>query len=450
MQNEYISKVIPVSLLNQQVGDLLNQTFPPLWVSGEISNLTRAASGHWYFVLKDAAAQVRCVMFRHKAQYVDWQVANGEQVELFASVGFYVPRGEFQLTIETMRRAGRGSLFEAFEQLKAKLAAEGLFASTRKRPLPTHPAAIGVISSPQAAALRDILIALRRRAPHIPVIIYPAPVQGDGAAAKLTQAVRTANARAEVDVLIVARGGGSIEDLWSFNDEALARAIAGSDIPVVSGVGHETDFTIADFAADVRAATPTAAAELVSPDGAVLRHRLLQARERLQRGQQRMMEQRMQQLDWLARRLIHPGERLARQSEQLSQLERRLQQALERRVNLASHRVQQARLRLKGTRPDLQPLQWRLAQTEARLKQGLQTRMQTRQHQLDRLANRLQGLDPTAVLARGYSLVTNLQGEIIRSPAQVAPGEALAVQLQGGKLEVNAKRAAPVQTELPL
>src|SRR5437763_1970592 len=256
--------VLTVTALNQQVARLLERSFPLVWIGGEISNFTRAASGHWYFTLKDDAAQVRAVMFRGRAQYAGFTPREGDKVEVRALVTLYGARGDYQINVEAIRRAGVGALFEAFLRLKEKLTAEGLFDEDRKRPLPLFARAIGIVTSPQAAALRDVLTALRRRAPHVRVVLYPAPVQGQGAAEKIADAIRTASNRAEVDVLIVARGGGSIEDLWSFNEEIVARAIAATSMPVISGVGHETDFTIADFAADLRAATPTAAAELVA------------------------------------------------------------------------------------------------------------------------------------------------------------------------------------------
>ncbi|TFW16777.1 exodeoxyribonuclease VII large subunit, partial [Massilia arenosa] len=256
--------VLTVTALNQQVARLLERTFPLVWIGGEISNFTRAASGHWYFTLKDDAAQVRAVMFRSRAQFAGFQPREGDKVEVRALVTLYGARGDYQINVEAIRRAGVGQLFEAFLRLKERLGAMGLFDPERKRALPLFARAIGIVTSPQAAALRDVLTALRRRAPHVRVILYPAPVQGQGAAERIAQAIRTASARAEVDVLLVCRGGGSIEDLWSFNEEVVAHAIVGASMPVISGVGHETDFTIADFSADLRAATPTAAAELAA------------------------------------------------------------------------------------------------------------------------------------------------------------------------------------------
>jgi exodeoxyribonuclease VII large subunit len=249
------SRVIGVAELNRLAKELIERQLPLMWVAGEISNFMRAASGHCYFSLKDAQAQVRCVMFRHKAQLHDWKPENGMQIEVRATPSFYEARGEFQLNVEAMRRAGLGALYAAFEQLKARLSAEGLFAEERKQVLPRFPRAIGIVTSPHAAALRDVLTTLKRRMPAIPVIIYPTPVQGEGAAAKIAAALATADARAECDVLILCRGGGSIEDLWAFNEDVVARAIDACNLPVICGVGHETDFTIADFVADVRASS---------------------------------------------------------------------------------------------------------------------------------------------------------------------------------------------------
>jgi len=254
--------VLAVSALNQAVARVLERSFPLVWVAGEISNFTRAASGHWYFTLKDDAAQVRAVMFKGRAQYADFAPREGDKVEVRTLVTLYAPRGDYQLNVEAIRRAGVGNLYEAFLRLKEKLEREGLFAPARKRPIPGFVRCIGIVTSPQAAALHDILTALRRRAPHVRVVLYPTPVQGEGAAARIARAIETASQRAECDVLLVGRGGGSMEDLWSFNDETVARAIAACAMPVIAGIGHETDFTIADFAADLRAPTPTAAAEL--------------------------------------------------------------------------------------------------------------------------------------------------------------------------------------------
>src|SRR5919204_158850 len=290
MQNDFQRPVLSVSELLRSVRDTLERRFPLLWVRGELSNLSRAASGHCYFTLKDGQAQVDCVMFRSRAAALDWELREGAQVEARVLVTLYEPRGRFQLTVEAMRPAGLGPLYERFLRLKEKLEREGLFAAAAKRELPSHPACIGIVTSLKAAALRDVLTTLARRNAAIPVIVYPAPVQGEGAATRIAAVLRRANARGECDVLLLVRGGGSIEDLWQFNEEVLARAIRASRIPVVVGVGHETDFTIADFAADARAPTPTAAAELASPPRDVLLKRLAGCAQSLAADRDRVLQ----------------------------------------------------------------------------------------------------------------------------------------------------------------
>src|SRR4051812_31657837 len=321
--------VVSVSELNRRVRALLENQFETLWVSGEMSNVKLAGSGHWYFCLKDAGAAVDCAMFARRAQFLDFRPENGLQVEVRARVTLYEPRGSYQLVVEEVRKAGLGALFEAFERLKAKLQAEGLFEEARKRPLPAFPRAIGLVTSPQAAALRDMLTTLARRAPMTPVILYPAQVQGEGAAGQIARAIRAAGERAECDVLIVARGGGSLEDLWAFNEEIVARAIAACPLPVVSGVGHETDFSIADFVADLRAPTPTAAAVAASPDREALLEGVAALRRRLARDWRRIIESHGQRLDHLARRLLTPAERIMRDAARVSDLDRRLRSTLQ-------------------------------------------------------------------------------------------------------------------------
>ena len=301
------NRVFRVAELNFAIKQLLESNVPLLWVRGEISNLVKAASGHFYFSLKDDQAQVRCVMFRHKNQLLREPIANGQQVEVLALATLYEQRGDFQLTVEQMRPAGLGILYERYERLKQLLESQGLFAAGRKRPLPAFPANIGIITSPQAAALRDVLTTLRLRLPSVPVVLYPTPVQGTGSAEKIAAAIKLANQRAECDVLIVCRGGGSIEDLWAFNEEVVARAIAASEIPIVSGVGHETDFTIADFVADERAPTPTAAAQRVAPDRHALLRGLQDQAQHLQRAQRNRLHNAMQSEDYLQRKLVQPA-----------------------------------------------------------------------------------------------------------------------------------------------
>jgi exodeoxyribonuclease VII large subunit len=411
--------VLSVSALNRMARETLERSFPLFWVAGEISNLTRAASGHWYFSLKDERAQVRCVMFRNRNSVLDWIPREGDHVEARALVTLYEARGDFQLTIEVLQRAGLGTLFEAFERLKAKLEKEGLFEPVRKRPLPEHPCQIGIVTSPDAAALRDVLTTLRRRMPGIPVVLYPTPVQGKGAAEIIARAIRTAGERNECDVLIVCRGGGSIEDLWQFNEEVVARAIAESPIPVISGVGHETDFTIADFVADRRAPTPTAAAELVTPDRQALLQSANALHLRLRRQMQHLLHQRMQHTDYLARRLVHPGEKIRQQQERLGHLQARLNAALLRLTDRAQARFQ--------------PLPQRL--------QAAQTRdLQRKRDRLLRLEQNLRHLSPDSVLERGYSLVQQADGSIVRDSTRLAPAEPLTVTFARGQAEVRVEK----------
>ncbi|MEX3763644.1 exodeoxyribonuclease VII large subunit [Paraburkholderia phenoliruptrix] len=429
--------VVPVSALNRAIGSMLERSFPLVWVAGEVSNFTRAASGHWYFSIKDAQAQMRCVMFRGRAQYAEFMPKEGDRIEVRALVTMYEPRGELQLNVEAVRRTGQGRLYEAFLRLKAQLEAEGLFAAERKRALPSHPRAIGIVTSLQAAALRDVLTTLSRRAPHIPVIIYPAPVQGAGVSAKLAAMVDAASARREVDVLIVCRGGGSIEDLWAFNEEVLARAIAASAIPVVSGVGHETDFTIADFAADVRAPTPTGAAELVSPQRVLLLRELDHRHAALARGFGRMMERRAQQLDWLSHRLVSPAERLARQRTHLQQLSARLASAGARPVRDARARFSLLQMRWQRWRPDLAAHQARLGSLAQRLDAALLRQYERQAARIATLSARLEVLSPQRTLERGYAAVLDAQtGRAVRAPSSLKPGRRLTMHLAEGTADV--------------
>src|SRR5881398_2600800 len=359
--------VLTVTALNQQVARLLERSFPLVWIGGEISNFTRAGSGHWYFTLKDEAAQVRAVMFRGRAQFAGFTPREGDKVEVRALVTLYGARGDYQINVEAIRRAGVGALFEAFLRLKEKLTAEGLFDEERKRPLPLFARAIGIVTSPQAAALRDVLTALRRRAPHVRVVLYPAPVQGQGAAEKIADAIRTASSRAEVDVLIVARGGGSIEDLWSFNEEIVARAIADTPMPVISGVGHETDFTIADFAADLRAATPTAAAELAATSQADWLASLRSDANDLRRAMARILADANQGLDNLGRRLQSPSSRIEHQRVKLLAMASSLTHAVRAPLNRKGMQLAQLQQRWARHQPDLRAIRGELASDQRRL-----------------------------------------------------------------------------------
>jgi exodeoxyribonuclease VII large subunit len=384
--------VLSVSQLLRSARDLLERRFPLQWIAGEVSNLRPAASGHLYFTIKDESAQVDCVMFKSRAAALDWEPADGLRVEVRALVTLYEPRGRFQLNVEGMRRAGLGPLYERFLKLKDKLGREGLFDPDAKRPIPEHPKQVGVVTSLAAAALRDVLTTLRRRNPSIPVVVYPAPVQGEGAAAKLVQALTAANARAECDVLLLVRGGGSIEDLWQFNEEVLARAIRASAIPIVVGVGHETDFTIADFAADERAPTPTAAAERVSPSLEALRARIAETVLRISRQTARKIEYAMQTVDALARRLVHPAERLRTSRQHLVHLAARLAAATAQHFNEFRRRM-------------------------------------------DVAGARLESLGHDAVLARGYSVTLNSRKEVVRDASMVAQGDRLVTKLAKGEIE---------------
>ena len=439
---------IPVSALNRAIGTMLERSFPLVWIAGEVSNFTRAASGHWYFSIKDAQAQIRCVMFRGRAQYAEFMPREGDKIEVRALVTMYEPRGEVQLNVEAVRRTGLGRLYEAFLRLKTQLEAEGLFASERKRALPTHPHAIGIVTSLQAAALRDVLTTLARRAPHIPVIVYPAPVQGAGASEKLAAMIETANARREVDVLIVCRGGGSIEDLWAFNEAVLARAIAASGLPIICGVGHETDVTIADFAADVRAPTPTGAAELVSPQRTLLLRELDQRRATLARGFGRLLERRAQQLDWLARRLVSPAERLRRQRAHLQQLQVRLASAGGRTVRDARARFALVRLRWERWRPDLAAHRLALSGFARRLDAALARQHERQAAKVSTLAARLEVLSPRRTLERGYAALLDGQtGHAVRTPTGLKRERRYALHLADGAADVTFGDVQPRLTD---
>lgn len=425
--------VLTVSELNRMARRALESQLPLMWVEGEVSGFTRAASGHWYFSLKDASAQVRCVMFRGRNQFADFTPANGDHVEIRALPSLYEARGEFQLGAEQIRRAGAGRLYEAFLKLKAKLEAEGLFDPARKRALPRFPRTLGVVTSPQAAALHDVLTALARRMPGLPVIVYPTQVQGAGAGAQIAAAIRTAGARAECDVLLVCRGGGSLEDLWAFNDEAVARAIAASPIPVVSGVGHETDFTLADFAADLRAPTPTAAAELASPVRTELLQRLDHLARVLRHYQTRRLQGEMQRMDYLARRLVHPAEQLRRRRFDLQALAQRLAGTV--RAQVAREHLAVARLgqRLVTPRHRVAREQQRLGSLAERSRRAADTGFARQHLTLERLAKSLTHLNPEGVLARGYSIVQRTDGSVVQDAATLTAGDALDLRFHRGR-----------------
>ena len=427
--------ILSVSALARSVRDLLEHHYPLLWVAGEISNCVRAKSGHLYFSLKDEQAQVRCVMFRNRGQYLDWEPREGLRVEVRALVTLYEARGDFQLTVESMRRAGQGALFEAFLRLRDKLDQEGLFDAAHKKPLPVFARRIGIVTSLQAAALRDVLATLARRNPSIPIIVYPAQVQGEGAAQQLAAAIAAAARRNECDVLIVCRGGGSIEDLWAFNDEGLARAIHACPIPLVTGIGHETDFTIAEFVADRRAATPTAAAELASPARAELIVRIAALRTDLAGRVARKMENGMQHVDQLLRRMVHPGQRLQIQGELLAQLAQRLRNACARALERQHWQLIELGARRRAALPPLLELKRRVAAARARLALAWRNRSERAEAEMRALGAHLAHLDPLAVLQRGYSVVRDGSGAVLRSAGTLAPGDVIDITFSQGGAE---------------
>lgn len=429
----FTREILTVAQLNQAVGQLLEQNVPLMWVRGEVSNFTQAASGHWYFTLKDSRAAVRAVMFRSRAGAVGFVPRPGDQVEIRARVSLYEARGDFQLQVEGMRRAGMGNLYEAFLRLKAQLAGEGLFDAERKRAPLRLPRAIGVVTSLHAAALRDVLSALARRAPQVPVIVYPAPVQGADSAARLAAQVAAASARDEVDTLLLVRGGGSIEDLWSFNDEQLARQVAASRIPVISGVGHETDFTIADFVADVRAPTPTAAAELACAPRTELLRVLDQAARALGRAQRHRLDQAAQRLDRVSAQLVSPAQRLARQGERLAALRHRLASAGRVPQGRRAARLALLAQSLAHRAPDAARARERVLGLAARLARAQARLLESRVAKLAAAGGQLRAFDPQNTLARGYAIVRDPGGAIVRDAAQLAAGQRLALAFARGQ-----------------
>lgn len=433
--------VYAVSELADILRGLLEDSLPSVWVSGEISNFSRPASGHWYFTLKDDRAQLRCAMFKNTNYYVRPQPKDGDAVLVRAKVGIYPARGELQMIVEHLEAAGTGALLRAFEQLKAKLAAEGLFDAVLKRPLPALPRVIGVITSGTGAALQDILNALARRWPLAAVALYPVPVQGSQAPPAIVRALRELPERAPADVILLARGGGSLEDLWAFNDEAVARAIRACPVPVVSGVGHEIDFTIADFAADVRAATPTAAAELVTPDIAERYGRIdsldIQLIGLVQRRLQLAREQLLQQAGRLQR--LHPGRRLQERAQRLDELDQRLRHAMQMRLQVKREALSLHSRRFESAAPLARIRQWqeRLRLLADRLQRASHRLLAERAAQLRQAEALLNSLNPSAVLQRGYALAMAADGRVLHSANELAAGDRVTVRLADGGFEAE-------------
>ena len=429
--------IFSVSELNQFAKQLLEDAFPMIWLEAEVSNLVQPSSGHIYLTLKDNRAQVRAAMFRGNNRHLRFKPKNGDQVLVRGRLSLYAPRGDYQLIIDTMEEAGLGALQRAYEQLRQKLDAEGLFADSHKKPLPEHPRTVGVVTSPTGAAIQDILSVLKRRFPLLPVIVYPCAVQGEEAPAQISRAIEIANERNECDVLIVGRGGGSLEDLWAFNSEALARTIFKSRIPVVSAVGHQIDFTIADFVADVRAPTPSAAAEMLSQDQQELLSRFRAYQQLLLEKMRAGLNRRQQLLDWHQKRLKHPGKQLEEQKQRLDLAETRLTAAMTRRLkeqqNLHHHWDQRLRLQSPARRISRQQVQ--LNQLELRLARGIRKQLTAQQQRLAHQARQLNAVSPLATLSRGYAIAKDPEGQILRSVESVQPGNRITAQLANGELE---------------
>jgi len=428
-----------VSRLNSEVKAVLSGSFPLLWVEGEISNLARPTSGHIYFTLKDAHAQVRCAMFRMRRTKLRFQPENGMQVRVRARVGLYENRGEYQLGIEHMEPAGEGALRQAFDELKQRLGTEGLFDPAHKKSLPSFPQRIGVITSPTGAAIHDLLTVLQRRFPAASVVVYPVPVQGDNAAIKIAEMIQLADQRTECDLLVLTRGGGSLEDLMAFNDEVVARAIYGANLPLVSAVGHEIDFTIADFVADQRAATPSAAAELISPDQTALQQQIKQLYSRLIICLNRHQSLHKTQLQYLSQRLQqrHPGVRLLQQQQFLDELERRLKQRNQADQLLRWSKLNALHARLNALTPTHQLQQFELHRVtlSKRLRQQMSHALAQSRQRLAGVSQHLHAISPLATLGRGYAIAQlHPSGKIVRDATTVEAGTQIKTRLAKGSL----------------
>ncbi|PSV13977.1 exodeoxyribonuclease VII large subunit [Photobacterium leiognathi] len=440
-QSQTNSRIYTVSSLNAQVRLILENEMGVVWLIGELSNFSMPVSGHWYFTLKDSRAQVKCAMFKGSNRHVTFKPGNGNQVLVKARLSLYEPRGDYQLIIESMQPEGDGRLQQQFEQLKMSLAAEGLFAQSLKKSLPEQPKRVGIITSKTGAALHDILHVLQRRDPSLPIVIYPTMVQGEGAAISITQAIGRANARQECDVLIVGRGGGSLEDLWAFNEEIVARTIAASQIPVVSAVGHEVDVTIADFVADVRAPTPSAAAELISRDMTHQTQLLDRKRQQFRHAITAYLSQSLRQTTQLQHRLErqHPQLRLNLQQQHLDEISQRLTQAMARKLQKHQQHVEHNNYKLSLYSPAslVRNAQRNLERSEQRLYDALDRKLLNARHKLAVAAEKLETVSPLATLARGYSITRNEQGDVIRKASQVNAGDTLIITVTDGEIHSN-------------
>lgn len=427
--------IYTVSRLNREVRTAL-ESFPLLWIEAELSNFSRPASGHWYFSLKDEAAQVKCAMFRNKNQLVKVLPENGKQVLVRARIGLYEPRGDYQIIIEHMEEAGDGALRREFDLLKSKLADEGLFDSSHKKEIPNNVTRVGIVTSASGAAVHDILTTLKRRFPMEQTIIYPVPVQGKGACHKIEAAIIKANTRKEVDVLIIARGGGALEDLWEFNEEVVARAIYGSTIPIVTGIGHEVDFTIADFVADKRAATPTAAAELISPDRYQQLQKLSSIESRFVYLMQQNLQQKQQHIDWLQKRIRHPKERLQALRSKLNQLSQRNIRSIKNTLEKSHYRTEllQSRIQQRDPSQRIQQLKLRYKNINARLHLANKQAMTNKRQKLQYLIHTLDTLSPLHTLKRGYAIVKDEKNNIVSQSDKLKNGQKIKTQLNNGHI----------------
>ena len=425
---------LTVSELNRQVKQLLEASFLQIWVEGELTSFSKPASGHWYFTLKDNKAQIRCAMFKGQNQRLRFTPKEGDKIVVRTKVSLYEGRGDYQLIVESMEPAGAGDLQKAFEQLKAKLAAEGLFDSSIKKALPRQPKSIAVVTSPTGAAIHDILTVLKRRFPEIKVTIYPTAVQGNGAATEIARMIKQANLRSEADVIIVGRGGGSLEDLWAFNEEIVARAIYESELPIVSAVGHEVDFTIADFVSDYRAPTPSAAAEKLSPDQYEWRQNLDHLMERIQHAMRRKLTIDTQKVDGLRSHIKHPGKTLQDHMTRLNELNTRLNQSQNRHLSNLHQTIHTLQQRLYSQSPadKVTAANNSLNNEFQKLTRSMKHALESKHHQLMRNIQTLEAVSPLATISRGYAIVSSEQNPVIRSIKDVNQGDQLKTKLTDG------------------
>ncbi len=443
------SQSLTVSQLNRLAKRLLESHFDFVWIEGELSNLATPASGHWYFTLKDEQSQVRCAMFRNRNQRLRMRPQNGQLVRLRARVSLYEGRGEFQLIVEHLEDAGAGALQRAFEALKLKLQNEGLFDSHRKRPLPATPRHVAIISSRSGAAVRDVITVFKRRFPAIRLSLLPVAVQGQDAAAEMMNALDSAYGIESLDAIVLTRGGGSAEDLQAFNDEALARKIADSPVPLVSAVGHEIDFTIADFVADKRAPTPSAAAEMLSPDQRDISARLLASEQNLARQLRRLLQLLDAQLTGLRGRLRHPGERLREQAQRLDDLDLRMSRAWQVEMRHRRHALAVQASRLQGQVPAdiLRQLGNTTGHLADRLRRAMDARLDRQRHALELLSTRLTAISPQQTLERGYAIVLDADGALVQDASAVKPGDIIETRLKSGRLSSEVKESHPAGVE---